>query len=211
MSRLDDVYSLWHVACSNERRKWRWEDQETMSRLQAINPKEATGKTKELLDGIETKLGMTPNLMRTLANSPAVLEAYLAFSGALSKGLLPTRLRQQIALTVAEANGSTYCLAAHTAIGKMVGLSEENILDSRQGVSPDSQVHAALQFVRQMVEKRGWVRDTDVWRLRKRSYGDAEISEIVANVVLNIFTNYFNQVAETEVDFPKVAASVKHL
>ena len=179
-----------------------------MSRLQAINPKEAIGNAKVLLDGIGTKLGMTPNLMRTLANSPAALEAYLAFSGALSKGLLPTRLREQIALTVAEANGSSYCLAAHTAIGKMVGLSEENILDSRQGVSPDSKVNAALQFSRQIVEKHGWVIDADVWRLRKGGYGDAEIFEIVANIVLNIFTNYFNQVAETEVDFPKVPESV---
>ncbi len=178
-----------------------------MSRLQAINPKAATGRAKELLDEVHSKLGMTPNLVRVLANSPDVLEAYLSFSDALSNGLLSTRLREQIALTVAQANRSSYCLAAHTAIGKTVGLSKENILDSRQGMSPDSKVHATLQFVRQMVEKRGWVRDTDVWRLRKGGYGDAEISEIVANVVLNIFTNYFNQVAETEVDFPKVAES----
>ncbi len=178
-----------------------------MSRFQAINPKAATGRAKELLDEVHSKLGMTPNLVRVLANSPDALEAYLSFSDALSKGLLSTRLREQIALTVAQANRSGYCLAAHTAIGKTVGLSKENILDSRQGMSPDSKVHATLQFVRQMVEKRGWVRDTDVWRLRKRGYGDAEISEIVANVVLNIFTNYFNQVAETDVDFPKVAES----
>ncbi len=59
-----------------------------MSRLQAINPKEAIGNAKVLLDGIGNELGMIPNLMRTLANSPAALEAYLAFSGALSKGLL---------------------------------------------------------------------------------------------------------------------------
>ncbi len=89
----------------------------------------------------------------------------------------------------------------------MVGLSEENILDSRQGVSPDSKVNAVLRFARQIVEKHGWVSDANVWRLRKGGYGDEEISEIVANVVLNIFTNYFNQVAETEVDFPKVAES----
>ena len=129
MNRLADVHSLWHVACSNEKRKWRWEDQETMSRLQAINPKEATGRTKELLDEVYSKLGMTPNLVRVLANSPDVLQAYLSFSDALSNGLLSARLREQIALTVAQANRSSYCLAAHTAIGKTVGLSKESILD----------------------------------------------------------------------------------
>ena len=182
-----------------------------MPRLQPIHPKEATGKAKELLDAVQSSLGMTSDLLRTLANAPAALEAYLGFSDALSEGVLPTRLRQQIALTVAEVNRCGYSLAAHTAVGKTVGLSEENILDSRQAVSPDSKIQAALQFACQILEKRARVSDADVWRLRKAGYGDPEISEIVANVVLNMFTNYFNQVAETEVDFPKVGESVNRL
>jgi uncharacterized peroxidase-related enzyme len=178
-----------------------------MPRLQAINPETASGKAKKLLDKVQAKLGMTPNILRTMANSPAVLEAYLGFSTALKGGLLPAKLREQIALAVSEANGCEYCLAAHSAVGKMVGLSEEDILDSRHGGSPDSKVEAALRFASQMVEKRGWVSDEDVVRLRSAGYEDAEIAEIVANVALIMFTNYFNHVAETVVDFPPVPGS----
>ena len=97
-------------------------------------------------------------------------------------------------------------LAAHTAVGKMVGLSEEDTLDSRRGVSPSSKIEAALQFSRKLVKTRGRVVDEDVIRIRRAGYGDAEIAEMVANVALNTFDNYFNLVAETVVDFPKVPA-----
>jgi uncharacterized peroxidase-related enzyme len=175
-----------------------------MQRLSAINPESATGKAKTLLDRVQTKLGMVPNLMRTMANSPAVLEAYLTFKEALTGGVLSIRLRERIALTVAEVSGCDYCLAAHSAVGRMVGLSEEGIQDSRKGVSPDSKVEAALRFAQQVVEKRGRVADHSISRLRRAGYGDEEIIEIIANVSLNLFTNYINLAAQTTVDFPAV-------
>jgi uncharacterized peroxidase-related enzyme len=175
-----------------------------MRRIKAIDPKKAEGKTGELLDAVQEKLGMVPNIMRTMANSPAVLKAYLGFSSALEEGSLPAKLRQQLALTVSEANGCAYCLAAHSAIGKTVGLSDDEILDSRRGISPTRKVEAALQFARKVVEKRGWVRDEDFNRLRSAGFNDGEISEIIANVSLKIFTNYFNHVAGTSIDFPEV-------
>lgn len=175
-----------------------------MTRLEAINPNEASGKTKELLDGVQSKLGMTPNIMRIMANSPGVLEGYLGFSGALQNGVLDPKLREMIALCVSEINGCDYCLSAHSAIGKMVGLSGEEILDSRRGFSTDSRAEAALRFARRIVEKRGWVDDNDIEQVRGAGFGDPEIAEVVANVALNIFTNYFNHTALTEVDFPPV-------
>ncbi len=176
-----------------------------MPRLKAIETAEAEPKTKALLDGVQKKLGMTPNLMRTMANSPAVLEAYLGLGNALGKGALQPRLREQIALTVGELNGCQYCLSAHSALGKMVGLGEEEIADSRRGVSPDRKTEAALQFARTVVAERGWVSDDDVAALRAGGTTDAELAEIVGVVALNIFSNYFNHVADTEVDFPEVA------
>ena len=175
-----------------------------MPRLRAVDPREATGKAKELLERLQATLGMTPNFLRAMAQSPALLEAYRDFSTALGRGELPATLREQIALTVAEINGCAYCLALHTAVGKMVGLSEEDTLDSRRGVSPSSKIEAALQFSRKLVETRGRVTDEDVTRIRRAGYGEAEIAEMVANVVLNTFDNYFNLVAETVVDFPHV-------
>lgn len=175
-----------------------------MTRLQALNPQTTTGPAKNLLNGVQAKLGFTPNLLKTMANSPAVLKAYLNFSSALGIGILPAKLREQIALTVAEINECDYCLAAHAAIGKTVGLNDETIQDSRRAQSPDSKEAAVLQFVRKLVIDRGWVNDDDLARIRQAGFSDGEITEIVATVALNLFTNYFNHVAGTEVDFPRV-------
>lgn len=180
-----------------------------MPRFNAVDPKDATGKAKELLDGVKSKIGMVPNLMRALANSPAALEGYLNFSGALSGGLLNAKLREQIALTVADANNCEYCLSAHTAIGKMVGLNEDELAASRRATSIDAKTDAALKFAHQIVIKRGEVLDSEVQAVRAAGYSDGETVEIVANVALNIFTNYFNHVAQTVVDFPKVNLASK--
>jgi uncharacterized peroxidase-related enzyme len=173
-----------------------------MSRIPTINPEQATGKTQQLLNGVQTKLGMTPNLIAAMANSPAVLEAYLQFSGSLGRGELPAQTREQIALTVGQTNSCDYCLSAHTAIGKTVGLTPAQIRDARYGTAIDSKSDAILKFVSQLLQKRGSVSDSDLAAARGAGVNDAEITEIVANTALNLFTNYFNHVAETEVDFP---------
>ena len=175
-----------------------------MSRLKAIEPDQATGQTRQLLDAVNEKFGMVPNLARTLANSPAALQGYLAFGEALDGGVLSAKLREQISLTVSEANGCGYCVAAHCAIGKSVGLSDSELADARQSTSPDSKVDAALHFARQLVEDRGWVNDEDLGRVRRAGYGDGEIAEMVAVVAWKTFANYFNHVAGTDVDFPAV-------
>lgn len=104
-----------------------------------------------------------------------------------------------------EANQCEYCLAAHTALGKMAGLSEAEIADSRRGASSDGKAEAALGFARKVVRERGWVSDEDVAKLRSARFDDSGIAEIVATIAVNIFTNYLNHVAETVVDFPEVS------
>ncbi len=99
-----------------------------MARIATIDPQSSTGKAKTLVDAVHSKMKMVPNLMRVLASSPAALEGYLNFNEALSHGLLSGKLRELISVVVAEANGCEYCLSAHTAIGKMVGWKEEDIL-----------------------------------------------------------------------------------
>ena len=121
---------------------------------------------------------------------------------ALAGGGLPRRLREQIALAVGEANACAYCVAAHTAMGRRAGLTEQETKEARRGSSHDTKERAALEFARKVVEDRGVVADADLERIRRAGYNDGEIAEIVANVALNIFTNYFNHVAGTEVDFP---------
>lgn len=178
-------------------------------RLGAVNPETATGKAKDLLNGVKAKLGLTPNMMRTMANSPAVLEGYLHFSGALSGGALPAGLREQIALAVAEANGCDYCLSAHSALGQMAGLKADQISASRQAVSVDPRVDAALKFAVAVVASRGAVSDEQFAKVRAAGFTEGEVAEVLAHVALNVFTNYFNKAALTVVDFPKVESARK--
>jgi uncharacterized peroxidase-related enzyme len=180
-----------------------------MSRITAINPANATGKAKQLLDAVQSKLGITPNLMRTLAVSPAVLEGYLNFSAALADGSLNAKVREQIALAVAEMNSCGYCLSAHSAIGKMVGLDGKAIACARRGAAEDPKTEAILKLAQSITLQRGEMSDADFRAARVAGLTDGEIAEVVANVALNIFTNYFNHVAATDIDFPEVKPGVE--
>ncbi|MHC4416387.1 MAG: carboxymuconolactone decarboxylase family protein [Planctomycetota bacterium] len=175
-----------------------------MPRLNPLPPDQIQGKTKTLLDGVQQKLGTTPNIFRTLAHSPAALEAYLSLGRALSGASLSALLRERIALVVANANGCQYCVSAHTAIGKRLGLDAVDLTASLEGTSSDPKVAPALRFARSIVTKRGWVDDAEVQDVRDAGYSDGEIAEIIATVAQNIFSNYFNHIAQTEIDFPKV-------
>jgi len=177
-----------------------------MARLHIVDPHDATGKAKTLLDTVKEKLGIVPNIARGMVNSPAVLEGYLGLSGALAGGTLPAKLRERIALAVAEANRCQYCLAAHNALGKAAGLSAEEVVQSRRAESTDAKTEAALRFVRDLAVNRGDVSDEAVASVREAGFDDGEIAELVANVALNVFTNYFNHVADTPIDFPEVEA-----
>ena len=175
-----------------------------MPRLTAIDPATATGEAKELLDGVQKKLGMAPNIVRTMANSPAVLKAFLGFGEALAGGRFDARSREAFALTVAGANTCEYCAAAHGAFSKSLKVGDAEIERRLDGHSSDPALDAALVFATKLVEKRGFVDDEDMAAVRAAGHDDGAIAEIVANVAANIFANYFDHVAQTEIDFPKV-------
>ena len=177
-----------------------------MTRIQPVTKDKADSAQLVILDTVQKKMGMIPNLVSTMTNSPAVANAYLGFSQQLSTGSLSPRLREQLSLVVGEENSCDYCLAAHTALGKGAGLSEPETCDARRAEAKDDAERAALEFAQKIVKDRGVVSDDDIHQVREAGYTDGEISEIVANVALNIFTNYFNHVAGTEVDFPAVPA-----
>jgi uncharacterized peroxidase-related enzyme len=176
-----------------------------MTRIALIDPATATGKAKDLLTAVQGKLGFVPNMMRGLAQSPAALKAYLDFSGALGGGVLPARVRELIALQVSEVNNCAYCLAAHTAIGGMLGAKPAELEHARHGGSDDPKVAALLALARELVVRRGELRDAELRLARQAGISDAELVEVIGAVALNVFTNYFNHVAATPIDFPEVA------
>ena len=155
---------------------------------------------------MKAQLGLVPNLFRVLANSPAALGGYLGLNGALAKGALDARTRERIALAVAEVNGCGYCLAAHTFIGtNLAKLDAAEIAANRAGRSNDAKADAAVRFAVAVTEARGHVGDEVLATVRAAGWTDAEILEITVHVALNTLTNYVNEVAGTEVDFPVVA------
>lgn len=179
-----------------------------MTRLKALDPQEATGRSKELFEGIQAKLGMVPNMMRTMGNSSVVLESYLNLGDILGKGTLGGKLGELIALSVAEANACNYCLSAHSFIGeKLVNIDTDSLYLAREGKNNDPKIEAALTFAQTLVKKGGRVSDADVEAVKSAGYTEGAIGEIVAHVALNVLTNYFNNTANTDIDFPVVTVA----
>ncbi|MFG6486562.1 carboxymuconolactone decarboxylase family protein [Roseateles sp. BYS78W] len=163
----------------------------------------APAAAQPLLKAVEAQIGSVPNLFRTVASSPAALEGYLGMSGALAKGRLPAATRERIALAVSEINGCDYCLAAHSYLGShLAKLDAAEIVANRRGGSTDAKANAAVRFAVAVATNRGHVADAELDAVRAAGYDDAQIVEIVQHVALNAWTNYLNNVARTDVDFP---------
>ena len=175
-----------------------------MPRIQPVERDTATGTTRELLDGINAKFGTVPNLLGTMAQSPAALNAYLGLGEALAGGSLSGKLREQVAIAIAGANSCEYCASAHTTIGAGLGIDAGEAAANLRGESGDPKAQAAIEFATAVVERRGWVSDEQFNAVREAGFSDGEISELIAVVALNTLTNYFNHIAQTEVDFPRV-------
>jgi len=174
------------------------------TRIASLNPDTTTGKTKELFNAVEKKLGFIPNLIKVFGNSPATLQTYLSLGELTASGNFTHKFREQLALVIAEENNCNYCLSAHTAIGKMIGLSEQEIIESRKANALSTKEQAGLQFAQSVTKNRGKVSSEELKAVKEAGFTDEDILEIVLNVVSNTLTNYVNHIAETEIDFPKV-------
>ena len=179
-----------------------------MSRLPIPASIEASpAASQPLLQAVKKQLGVVPNLFRLVGNSPAALEGYLGLNSALAKGALEAPTRERIALAIAEINGCNYCLSAHSYLGKnLAKLSDAEMTANRDGGSTDQKADAAVRFAVKVVNARGHVSDPDIKAVKDAGYSDAQVIEIVLHVALNTLTNYVNEMAKTEIDFPVVAA-----
>jgi len=172
-------------------------------RIQPVDPEDVTDKTRHLLEQVQAKVGLVPNLFRVLANAPAALEGYLNFDGALAGGTLNDKIREQLALAVAESNLCDYCLSAHAFLGQRVGLTPEEIENAIRSCAADPKTDAILKLARAIIVQRGEISDSDLRSARAAGLSDGEIIETAANVALNIFMNYMSHAARLPIDFPQ--------
>lgn len=172
--------------------------------IKPLNIEETDGKARELLSAVNSKLGRVPNLFGVMAKAPSVLNTYLTTSENLKGGSLDARIGEQIAIALAKTNGCGYCLAAHTAIGKMVGLSDSELQNAQSGSAADPKARAALDLALSINDSHGKRVDQEVEAAIEAGLSESEIMEIAAHVALNILTNSLNGIAHTEIDFPAV-------
>lgn len=170
-----------------------------MPRIAALSDAQLPEGSRPMVDAVKAKLGMAPNIIRTLAHAPAALNAYLSMSQALAGGALSAAEREEVALAVAQANGCGYCLSAHSLMAKGAGVAAETQIAARQGESS-----ALTAFARKVTLTRAQVNDQDVADARSAGLTDAQIVEVLAQVAFNTLTNYLNHVAATDIDFPVV-------
>jgi uncharacterized peroxidase-related enzyme len=176
-----------------------------MSRINVVDPKTATGEARELLEGVRQQLGIVPNFIRALANSPKALSPFLGLYGPLGGAAIDKATQERIALVVAEENGCQYCVSAHTAIGRGAGLSNEEMLLNRRADSSDAKAAAAVAFAKALNEHRGEVTTGEFEAVRAAGFSDGEIVEIITLVALNVFTNLLGKSTLINIDFPEVA------
>ena len=170
-----------------------------MNRINPLSLEQATADTRPLLEGVQKKIGFLPNVFKTLAHAPAVLAAYLQQSVALGKTSLSAGDKEAIFLATSQVNGCDYCLAAHTLFAGKAGLSAPDILSARQG-----ELNAYAALARQITDRRGHLSSEQIEAARAAGIDDAKIIEVIAHVASQTLTNYLNNVALTEIDFPAI-------
>jgi len=175
-----------------------------MSRINQVDPAAAEGKAEQLLAAVKQKLGAAINITRVMANQPAVLEGYLGLSGALAGGAFTAKTREAVALAVAGKTGCEYCASAHTYLAGSLKVDPAESSRNLQGQSTDARTQAILTLARAIVDTRGKVTDAQIEAARAAGLTDADIVETVGNVAVNLFTNFINNVAGTDIDFPVV-------
>jgi uncharacterized peroxidase-related enzyme len=172
-----------------------------MTRIAPISLEHATDTTRPLLEAVQKKIGFLPNLFRVLANAPVALTSYLQISATLAKTSLSATEKEAVFLATSQVNGCDYCVAAHTFFAGKVGLSQQDILSARHG-----ELNAIATLARQITESRGHLSAEQLAAARAAGIDDAKIIEVIAHVAAQTLTNYLNNTALTDIDFPAIDA-----
>lgn len=179
-----------------------------MPKLTALTRQEAPLENQPVFDQLKQAIGMVPNLYATYAHSPVALKAVLQFDETLKGGSFTKREVEAIALAIAEANACDYCLAAHTAIGKMNGFTEAETIELRTLKSSDEKLLALTSLTQSITITRGRPEESSIQAFYNAGYDKAALVELIGFVAVNTYNNYLNNIAETAIDFPEAPALV---
>ena len=175
-----------------------------MSRINVVEKDTANPEQSALFEAIQGKLGMIPNFLKVLANSPSALSAFLGLHSIADAGTLDSQTRERIALTLAQKNSCQYCVSAHTAIGRKAGLTTAEMEANRAGTSQDAKAAVAVKFAQSLIEHKGEVTNDELQELRNAGYSDSDIVEIITHTGMNFLTNVIGKASRVAIDFPTV-------
>lgn len=176
-----------------------------MAAIPLIQPEAATGELAELFAETQQALGVTPNLAKALANSPAAMRGCLELATALRAGTLPAPMCERVALLVAQENECDYGLSWHTYMAtKRAGLTEAEAARARRGEADDPAAAAALDLAAALIRERGDVSHDQLAAARDAGLSPGQLVEIVAHVALNVLANYLAKAARVDNDWPLV-------
>ena len=175
-----------------------------MSRIHTISNENANPEQLELLNAIQSQLGMVPNFLKVLANSPTALKSFLGLHEIAGNGSLDEETRERIALALAQQNACEYCVSAHTAMGRKAGLSTAEMEANRFGTSQDTKAAVAVKFAKALAEHSGEVTTKEILEVRDAGFSESDIVEIITHVGMNILTNMIGKASRVEIDFPKI-------
>ncbi len=174
-----------------------------MKNLQMVDYNEAEPEVRDTYDHLKKKFGMIPNLYATIANSAAALKAILSLGDILRKGEFSRKEIEAIFLAVSEENSCEYCLAAHTAAGKMLGFSEEDTIALRDGTIDDPQLSALTKLAKEITVNKGYPSQELIDNFFAVGYSKAALVELIGFVALMVFANYLDHITETPIDYPQ--------
>jgi uncharacterized peroxidase-related enzyme len=175
-----------------------------MKILKALTSEQAPEQTKEIFKNIQQKVGRVPNLYAAMGNSPKLLGGFFAFEASLKEGTFSAKENEAIALAVSQSNGCNYCLAAHSALGKMAGYSENEVIEIRKGTATDPKVNALTALAKELTEKRGKASAEAIDNFLSVGYTKQSFAELIGMVAIRNITNYIYSNGDFEIDFPEV-------
>lgn len=172
-----------------------------MTRFEVPTKAEVSTANQAIFDQLNGALGFVPNLYAYYAKNETALADYLALQN--RKSTLKAKEREVINLVVSQFNGCRYCQSAHTALGKMNGFSEEQILEIRKGTAGfDDKLNALAEFTLSVVSNKGRATEEAKNNFFNAGYTEVNMIDVVIIVGDKIISNYIHNLAGFEIDFP---------